>query len=445
MKRKIIPISALFLVFSSLLVYARTRMPESVENVFLFIFKYLPEGIRSESTMAIIYFKFLIWIFVFAAIYSAMKKVMHDNNRLASTAAFVISLSSVILIQNKIILMIFELYSSVIAIVLAILPILLILYFNKKVFPNWGMKEGWSKGVMFIIAAVIILFLASAIAEGGRGAFYSDLAGWMEVAAIACFFLGLIMFLENAGKSVKGDYGSGKESSSSRAAERLGKKSSEDDDDKKATQIEEAEESASIDLTKEEVIKIKEVYEQINKLRLWTKKIEQGGTNNWGEAISIYNTEVDKIQAELNKLIMLDEKMKEYAKSMLDVINNRIKSNDRKKGNYAKIKDQAEADKLKKKEAAQKKVADAIVKAYKKENIIEKNIDKSKKILEETRHLPKIHGAVPAGGTVPTAPVADSEAEKLMGALSELRTAYNRLIKLFDIEKRIFNKIAKIN
>ena len=207
--KKMFPVFLFLVILNSISVYAKNTwvLPQSIENIFVFIFDTLPAGVRSESTLAIVYFKFLLWIFVFAAIYSAMKKVMHDNNRLAATAALVISLSSVMLISNRIILMIFGLYSTVISIVLAILPLLILLYFGKKLFPNKDAKSGWVKGLLFILAAMIILFLSIAIAESGTSDMYSELARWMEIAAVICFFLGIIMFLEGAGSMVKGDYG----------------------------------------------------------------------------------------------------------------------------------------------------------------------------------------------------------------------------------------------
>ena len=204
-------ITLLGIILSASFVSAKNTwvLPQSIENIFVFIFDTLPAGVRSESTLAIVYFKFLLWIFVFAAIYSAMKKVMHDNNRLAATAALVIALSSVMLISNRVILLIFGLYSTVISIVLAILPLLVLLYFSRKLFPEKDAKSSWARGLMFIFAAMVVLFLSIAIAESGTGDMYSELARWMEISAVVLFFLGLIMFLEGAGSMVRGDYGRG--------------------------------------------------------------------------------------------------------------------------------------------------------------------------------------------------------------------------------------------
>jgi uncharacterized membrane protein YgcG len=212
--KKIFPIFALVAIMNSISAYAKSSMilPEAMENILVFIFNTLPEGVRSESTVAVVYFKFLLWVFVFAAMYSALKKVMHNQNRVVSVAAFVISLSSVILIPNNIVITIFNLYGTIVAILLGLMPFLIIWFFTKKVMPDVDFKSKWIKGLLFILAALIILFLSVSIAESGNGEFYKDLSRWMEIGAVVCFFVGIIMFLEGAGSMVKG--GSSSSSSS---------------------------------------------------------------------------------------------------------------------------------------------------------------------------------------------------------------------------------------
>ena len=175
----------------------------------LFLFKMLPEGIRSGDDLAIVYFKLLLWIFVFAVMYTGAKKVFHDQNRVAVMLALVLSLTTVIMISNSFVKTIFELYAGLISVLLALLPLLVILYFNKKIFPEKNAWSGWAKGLVFIFAAMVVLFLSVSIAESTSVDIYLDLAGWMEIAAVVLLFMGIIMFFWGASGMVKGDYQKG--------------------------------------------------------------------------------------------------------------------------------------------------------------------------------------------------------------------------------------------
>lgn len=212
--KKIFPAFSLLFILNSISVYAKSTrfLPQSFENILVFLFDTLPQGVKSESTIAIVYIKILLLIFVFAVVYSAMKKVMHDNNRVASTAAFVIALGSVMLLSNRLVRIIFEMYSTLISVLLVILPLLIFWYLGKKIFPEQSFKSSWAKGLIFVLAAMVILFLAVAITESGDSEIYTELAGWMEIAAVVLLFVGIIMFLGGAGSAVRGDYSRGRSS-----------------------------------------------------------------------------------------------------------------------------------------------------------------------------------------------------------------------------------------
>ncbi|MCK5283367.1 MAG: hypothetical protein KAK00_08225 [Nanoarchaeota archaeon] len=194
------------ILFSVKTVIGASFLPNSINNIMLFLFKVLPEGIRSGDDLAIVYFKLLLWIFVFAVMYTGAKKVFHDQNRVAVMLALVLSLTTVIMISNSFVKTIFELYAGLISVLLALLPLLVILYFNKKIFPEKNAWSGWAKGLVFIFAAMVVLFLSVSIVESTSVEIYLDLAGWMEIAAVVLLFMGLIMFFEGAGGMVKGKY-----------------------------------------------------------------------------------------------------------------------------------------------------------------------------------------------------------------------------------------------
>ncbi|MBD3163967.1 hypothetical protein GF323_02095 [Candidatus Woesearchaeota archaeon] len=206
--KKIFPV--LLVLINSMAVYAGNGfLPDKIENIFVYLFSTLPSGVLSQDLVAIVFFKFLLFIFVFAVVFSSLKKVMHDNARVAMASALVISLTSVMMISNSIIVKIFKAYSFLITALIVVLPLLLIFFLGKKLFPNVGVKSSWAKGLLFVAAAMIVLFMSVSLMEAGNNQIYEQLGRWMEVAAVILLFVGMIMFFEGAGSMVKGNYSGG--------------------------------------------------------------------------------------------------------------------------------------------------------------------------------------------------------------------------------------------
>src|SRR3989338_2908106 len=232
-------------------------LPEPIENFFVFLFESLPEGVRSDSLFAIAFFKFLIWILVFAVMFASIKKVFHDNTRIATSIALVMSLIGVIMIPNRFITIIFELYAIVIAILVIGLPVLLIWFFNREIFGKEG--HGWTKGLVFILAAALIMLVASALSSGTSGGIYYSIADWMEIGAVALFIMGIIMFFDGAGGMVKGGTKHKEEKEAKKEEEETEK---EEHDEKK----EEADIEALADMNLSEFNRNKKTLENLEKI-----------------------------------------------------------------------------------------------------------------------------------------------------------------------------------
>ncbi len=207
MKRNILPTLLGVLILLSTATYAADFIPEPIENFFVFLFEALPEGVQGDELFAIAFFKFLLWIAVFAVMYSALKKAFSGENNVVIAISLIMSLAGVLLIPNAFIIVIFELYAILISILIIVLPLLLVWFLNKKLFGNGenGKMHGWAKGLVYIGVAILITFFSVALAEATLGTgIYGELGRWMEIAAIILLFMGIIMFFEEIGDTIKG-------------------------------------------------------------------------------------------------------------------------------------------------------------------------------------------------------------------------------------------------
>ena len=168
---------------------ALALIPDSVGNLFT---ERLPQGIINGDTFAVFFFKFILWVIVFAAMYAAIAKV-HENKRTALIIALAMSLAGVALIPSGTITGIFTLYAGIFSILIIILPLLLLWYFNREVLGKSA--AGWSKALIYIFVSAVLIFFALPMQQGSG--IYADFGEWLEIGAVVLFFAGLIAFFEN--------------------------------------------------------------------------------------------------------------------------------------------------------------------------------------------------------------------------------------------------------
>ena len=80
--RNWLPTVLMFLI-SPYMVFAKNDyMPEIMKDFLKWLFMTLPEQARANDDAFVIYFKFMLWVLVYAVIYYGSKKVFHESNRI---------------------------------------------------------------------------------------------------------------------------------------------------------------------------------------------------------------------------------------------------------------------------------------------------------------------------------------------------------------------------
>jgi hypothetical protein len=99
----------LILLLIPICVNAETNyVPQILKDFLKWLLVTVPAEANAHSPDAVIYFKLILWILVFPMMYFGVRKVFHDNNRVAGTVALILSLSSVLLIPEAVLFFIFS-------------------------------------------------------------------------------------------------------------------------------------------------------------------------------------------------------------------------------------------------------------------------------------------------------------------------------------------------
>ena len=116
-------------------------LPSFIENAFEWLFYTIPERVRSGDAVAIVYFKFILWIIGFALIYYALQKSKRLSHRISIVVAVIMSLSGVLFLSDSVVLVLFNVGGIFLVIFLAFVPIMLILFLIRKIFPMLNLKN----------------------------------------------------------------------------------------------------------------------------------------------------------------------------------------------------------------------------------------------------------------------------------------------------------------
>ena len=91
-------------VFATTVFAATLPVPESVKEMFKWLFNVLPGEIDTDTGIAL--FRFMLWILIFSVIYYGASKVFKDNNRIAIVVSIIFALISTLFIPKSIIIFI---------------------------------------------------------------------------------------------------------------------------------------------------------------------------------------------------------------------------------------------------------------------------------------------------------------------------------------------------
>lgn len=137
---------------------ARSYIPKPIEDVFMWLFSTLPKAAQSSASaqnIAVVYFKFFLWVLLFALYFYGATKIIKDNRRIAGAVAFVLALTSTMMIPAKVVIFIFNEYGTVTAIFMALLPLIICLYIWHSI-PH---EHRIIRGVIIILVGIIAMWV----------------------------------------------------------------------------------------------------------------------------------------------------------------------------------------------------------------------------------------------------------------------------------------------
>ncbi|MDO8480595.1 MAG: hypothetical protein Q7S65_02130 [Nanoarchaeota archaeon] len=188
---------------------AKTKfIPEALKNALDFVFVTLPKSAQAPGKLFNIYFRFMLFILVYAVLYYGTKKLF-DKGNIAGVIAFVLALSSVSLIPAKVLQGIFGTYSVAIAVLAALAPALYGLYITKNI------HNKLLKAAVWLLVALISFVVAGYLmkAGGASSGLYKSVGSWTMGGAVVALIVAVISLFHggrDAYSSGKDAFGFGK-------------------------------------------------------------------------------------------------------------------------------------------------------------------------------------------------------------------------------------------
>ncbi len=192
---------ALSLILNAIVVFAQD---DFFNDWMRFIFVDLSNLAESGDQIFVIYFKIFLFFLVFAVLFWASEKVIHDKKNISVTVAFIIALMSVILLPAEYVLMIFSTYSIIIGYIFIVLPVIVGIVLANKLADE---MEGHDhikriiKGIIFIVIAILTFSLSTTLISQGESVYY-EVAKWAKIGGVVTLFVG-IYYIISMGKKDK--------------------------------------------------------------------------------------------------------------------------------------------------------------------------------------------------------------------------------------------------
>jgi len=181
---------------------ASNRVPQGIKNILGSIFVNVPGGIRQGDVVFLSYFKALVWVLFFAVLYIGAKKAL-KNNRIAAVLAFILALSSVMLIPNSMLIFVFVEYSALLVVLLGLLPVFVGLILQKR-----AKNHPFMRCLLWLLVGFFAIVYGSYMIDKGESSatftfeasLYSTSGEWAFVGGILALLWGLVCMLMHAFK-----------------------------------------------------------------------------------------------------------------------------------------------------------------------------------------------------------------------------------------------------
>ncbi|MBS3106402.1 hypothetical protein J4419_01940 [Candidatus Woesearchaeota archaeon] len=185
-----LPVSAAF----------KFTMPEPLKAFLDFIFLTLPKSAQGPGYLFNIYFRFMLFIIVYAALYYGTIKIFKDHKSIAGAIAFVLALASVSLIPAKVLQGIFATYSVAIGVLAGLAPALYGLYMTRHI------HNKILKAAVWLLIALISFtaggyFLTAGGSTGGN--LYKSIGGWTMGGAVVALIVALLTLFHGGAEAYR--------------------------------------------------------------------------------------------------------------------------------------------------------------------------------------------------------------------------------------------------
>lgn len=180
-------LSLLLLTVSSFAVYA---LPSSVQRVTK-MFSYIFFTLKATAVFPV-FLKFCFFIMVFAVLFNGGVKVLKaekEMRRAISIIAFVVALVSAIFVPYKVLLYIFRLYSTILALLFALLPVFVGFFINQSLFNKDTRTHHILRAILyFVIAGIVFGIIGTVEADSSpETQIYRDVTDWLFLGAVFTF------------------------------------------------------------------------------------------------------------------------------------------------------------------------------------------------------------------------------------------------------------------
>jgi hypothetical protein len=202
MKTRLTRLSILLSLFTGLFVPGAfaagiwdTFRESASDGLLRFVLYDVPSEIQAGSEFALIFFRFLLTVLVFAIMYASSAKIPGMSKNIKIVISLIFAILPAILIPTKLILQLFEVYSGIIMLVLWAVPIIGLVYVNMKLFNEDTPTHKWLRTFIYLI-----LFYLSSIFSGSVLSLINVFSG-VESSGLATginsvlSFAGIIFFL----------------------------------------------------------------------------------------------------------------------------------------------------------------------------------------------------------------------------------------------------------